>query len=46
MRPLVEVWKINLASSIDMLTHFDLHVRGWLDIAKRGMIGVGVEQVQ
>ena len=26
--------------------YFDLHVRGWLDIAERSMIGMSVEQVQ
>jgi hypothetical protein len=42
----VEVWKIDLASSINMFTHFHLHVRGWLDIAEGRMIGMGVEQVK
>lgn len=46
MRPFVEVWKINLARSVHMFTHFDLHVRGWLDIAEWRMVGVSVEQVQ
>jgi len=42
----VEVWKIDLASSINMFTHFHLHVRGWLDVAEGSMIRMGVEQVQ
>jgi len=46
VRPLVEVWKIDLASSINMFTHFHLHVRGWLDVAEGSMIRMGVEQVQ
>jgi len=46
VRPLVEVWKIDLASSINMFTHFHLHVWGWLDVAEGRMIRMCVEQVQ
>jgi len=46
MGPLMQVGKIYLASSIHMLGHLHLHVRGWLHKGQRSMVRVGVQQPQ
>jgi len=44
--PLVQVRQVNLASSIHVFAHLDLHVTGRLDKAEWSMVGMGVQKVK
>ena len=44
MTPLMKIGEIDLATSVHVLAHLDLHVRGGFHECYGSIVGVGVEQ--
>ena len=44
MGPLVEVGQVDLPTLVHMLRDLDLHVRGGLDVADGGVVGMGLQE--